>query len=267
MRTRATLVGSAALLAAALGLLVPGRAAAQPDLDEDDYNWRQANRPEVPRHRKGFDLEHFAFELRFGPYWPEVDEEFSASPGPYEEIFDTDARFYFGLELDWLPFRIPYVGCFGPAFGWGYTSSSANAIVVSTGERADSDTTLTILPMHISGAARFDSLLYELGVPVVPYLKMGLGFGLWTASGPSGTSTVDGVEGKGTSLGLHFAPGAMLALSELDRRASVAMREDAGIEGTYLFGEWMWANLDGIGSHPQMHVGTSTVVVGLALEW
>jgi hypothetical protein len=29
----------------------------------------------------------------------------------------------------------------------------------------------------------------------------------------------------------------------------------------------MYANLDGVGSTPQMHVGTSTGVVGLALDF
>ena len=34
----------------------------------------------------------------------------------------------------------------------------------------------------------------------------------------------------------------------------------------YLFGEWMYAGLGGLGSRPQMHIGASTWVAGLAFD-
>jgi hypothetical protein len=267
--------GRAALRGLALGVLALGWAPAAwaaSSNDIQDTDWRQPRAEELNPDADAFSPEHFAFELRFAPYWPEVDEELGSSPGPYESMFGTKARFYFGLELDWLPFRIPYIGTIGPSFGWGYTRSSGKAILVSTGQAADADTSLTILPMHFSAVLRGDYLLEKWRIPIVPYGKLGLGLGLWTASGAEGTSEValgDGstVKGQGTSLGMHLALGGMIALSAFDQESEYSMREDSGVQNAYVFGEWMWANLDGIGSYPQMHVGTSTAVFGLAIDW
>ena len=258
-------------LSLALGGLALGwasSAAADTSGGIYDNDWRQSQ-PKGEEPANGwawFNPEHFALELRFGPYWPEVDEEFGASPGPYEQTFGTDARFYFGLELDWLPFRIPYVGAIGPSFGWGYTRSAGEGVLVRTGEPAG-ETSLIILPMHVSGVLRADYMLREWGVPVVPYLKAGLGMGLWTASGSDDVSEVDGDKGRGTSFGLHFAVGGALSVTALDPEAKASIQADTPVLNAFLFGEWMYLNLDGIGSHPQMHVGTSTVVVGIGIEW
>ncbi|MBW2453602.1 MAG: hypothetical protein JRI68_03790 [Deltaproteobacteria bacterium] len=233
-----------------------------------DNDWRRSSKRPKAGESDGdwLDPSHFLFELRFGPYSPEVDEEFDGAT-PYADTFGDDARFYFGLELDWLPLHIPYVGSLGVGFGWGYTSSSGATTVASTGAEAGSETSLSIHPMHLSGILRLDGLLRRLRIPIVPYVKLGLGFGVWDASGPNGTSEVNGVTGEGTSLGLHTAIGGALALNAFDASAAVAMREETGIRYAYLYGEWMGANLDGIGDTPQMHVGTSTVVLGLALDF
>lgn len=244
-----------------------------------DTSWRHdVRREEQAQEGVGDDdwleLSHFHFEVRFGPYWPEVDDEFGGS-GPYEAAFGTKARFYFGLELDWLPLHIPYVGSIGPAFGWGYTRSKGAALL-DDGTPAEADTSLWIMPMHASAVLRIDGPLRRWSIPIVPYVKAGFGFAIWKASGPTGTSSVDDpddpdpevtVSGKGNSLGLHLAVGGALALSVFDRAAATSLRETTGIEYVSLWGEWMWANLDGIGDRPQMHVGSSTVVVGLAVDF
>jgi len=232
----------------------------------ENTSWRQRGR--------------FHFEIRFGPYWPEVDEEFEgAAVQPFDKVFGSDARFYFGLEVDWLPVRIPYVGTLGAAFGWGYTSASGNTIIQTSDagieaslvepQLADSETSLNIMPMHVSAVLRLDGPLVRWNVPVAPYLKLGLGFAPWSATGPDGTSqTADGNNsGEDTSLGMHLALGGAIALNAFDATAAVSLREDTGIGYAYLFGEWMWANLDGIGSGGAMHVGTSTAVVGVAIDW
>ena len=249
----------------------------------DDNTWRQQARRGEPSSNKLTDWGHFYFELRFGPYSPEVDEEFEGrgqcnADGsvpvdesgnivtggtrdctPYEDFFGTDALFYFGIELDWLPLYIPYVVSIGPGFGWGVTSASGNAVTES-GDEAASETSLTIFPMHLSAVARFDGPLRELDFPVVPYVKAGLGLGLWSASGPT-------TDDEGTSYGMHLAIGGAVALNAFDQSAAMSMQENTGIRYANLWAEWMMMNLDGIGSVPQMHVGTSTVVLGLALDF
>jgi hypothetical protein len=197
-----------------------------------------------------------------------VDEEFDGAATPYADFFGTDPLFYFGMELDWLPIYLPYVVSLGPGFGWGVASTSAKTKLESDpSQEAESETGLTIFPMHLSAIARFDGPLRELNVPLVPYLKAGFGFSTWSISGPDGTASANGKSGEGSSYGLHLAIGGSVALNAFDPSTAMAMREDVGIRYAYLWGEWMWANLDGIGSTPQLHVGTSTAVFGLALDF
>ncbi|WP_437638345.1 MXAN_2562 family outer membrane beta-barrel protein [Sorangium sp. So ce854] len=255
---------AAACLAGGAALLVASVAGAQSSRSAID--WRQSDRSRVQQEERYASPQSFAFELRFGPYSPEVDEELSGA-GAYEATFGDGQRFYFGVEFDWLPLRIPYVGAIGPGFGAGITSASASAFEVNSDVRAEAEeTTLTIMPMHLSAVLRVDELMRRTAIPIVPYAKVGLGMGLWySVSGPR-LAKPDGVRAEGVTWGTHLALGGMLALNWLDRRASSQLDESTGINHTYLFGEWMYANLDGIGSRPQMHVGTSTWVVGLALD-
>lgn len=245
-----------------------------------DGNWRQQSRrgrSKIYQKKRDsarwIDLEHFQFELRFGPYSPEIDEEFEGksvtidgttyTTPPFTDYFGDDPLFYFGLELDWLPFYIPYVGSLGIGAGWGHVRTSANTRTEADhGTEAASETSITIMPMHLSGVVRIDGPLREAGFPVVPYAKLGFGFGLWTASGPDGTSDAGGVSGEGTSVGPSIALGGAIALNAFDESQAVSLREDTGIRYAYVFGEWYYANLDS-----GMHVGSSTAVFGLALDF
>jgi len=61
----------------------------------------------------------------------------------------------------------------------------------------------------------------------------------------------------------------MLLLDEFDEHAAVEMDNEWGINNTYIFGEWMMANLNGFGSSNNgsvMNIGTNTWVIGLGLE-
>ena len=270
-----------AVLVAFVLLSLAGRAHAQ-NTRIPDNDWRQGNkgnRAEVTRSPQ-----NFAFEIRFGPYFPEVDEEFGLgfgeAGGPYAETFgerddrgelEVDPQFYFGLEVDWQAVRIPWVGAVGPGFGWGFTTVSAPAKIQGTDIDSAIDTRLTIMPMHLSAVVRFDEVMRRTGVPIVPYGKIGLGMATWSTSGAETSvytdpATNESVEGEGLSWGMHLALGGMLSLNWIDPGNAVRLDEATGVNHAYLFGEWMWANLDGIGGDPQMHVGSSTVVVGLAFD-
>jgi hypothetical protein len=243
----------------------------------DDNSWRQ-NVRQREKQRSGadgddfFDPWHFYFEIRFGPYWPEVDEEFGGS-GPYEQTFGKKPRFYFGIELDWLPLHIPYVASIGPGFGWGYSRSKGRPLDDAGAPVQEADTSLWVMPMHASAIVRFDGPLRRWRVPIVPYAKIGFGFGIWSAGGPTGTSQVPSddpdkpTKGRGNSMGMHLALGGAISLNSFDPSSAIQLRESTGIRYVNLWGEWMWANLDGVGSRPQMHIGSSTVVVGLAVDF
>lgn len=243
-----------------------------------DYDWRRSNRP--PPSDLDRRPPNYALEFRFAPYSPEVDEEFGGT-GPYSRVFDQDPQFYFGVEIDWLPLRIPYIGGIGPGFGWGYTRASTPAKItdceVKPTDSCESgeDTSLTIMPMYMVAVLRADELMRRTRVPIVPYAKVGVGFGTWSAALGGDTAEYKEVDAEGnlkktlgrdTTWGTHLALGAALSMNFVDPRAGANMYDSAGVQHFYLFGEWMWANLDGLGTRPQMHIGTSTWVAGMAFD-
>jgi hypothetical protein len=275
-----------AVAAAALVFAAPGRSAlaqsarteidppsgpetAGPRAELPDTTWRAGSR----ERREDLVDPDFLLETRFGPYWPEIDEEFGA-PGPYETVFDNDPQFYFGLEIDWLPFRIPYVGKIGAGLGWGITPATGFARIPGTTEASAVETSLTIMPMHASLVLRGSELMSRTEVPLVPYGKLGFGFATWSTSTSSGTSEVceddddpdTCAEGEDTTLGVHVALGLALALDWVEPERTKNLQA-MGIGHLYLFGEWMHAALDGLGSRPQLHVGTSTFVGGAAMDF
>jgi hypothetical protein len=232
------------------GLLLSTSAWAQ------DGSWRRSERPpESPQH--------FALETRFGPYHPNVDDQFPQSR-PYATAFGADKKpLYLGLEFDWQVFRIPMVGTLGPGFGWGYTKSSGTATYVSTGLPSPENTTLTIMPMYAVGVLRIDVLARETAIPLVAYGKAGLGYGLWWSG--NDVSTL----GKGHTWGTHFALGGMLLLDGFDEHSATELDNGFGINNTYIFVEWMLANLNGFNGGNDlsiMNIGANTWVLGLAIE-
>ena len=235
-------------------------------------NWRQSDRTGAQQQGSP---QRFAFELRFGLYYPAVDEEFGGS-GPYSTFFGDKGRFYIGGEFDWQALRIPWVGSIGPGIGIGYTSATSKAFREGTygatglayDDQRIGETSLTILPMNLSAVVRFDEIFRRTGIPVIPYGKVGLGAGLWWVDAGDETAKIgtgdDEISGVGLSYGLHWALGGMLALDWLGRRSMAALDQESGINHMHLFGEWYNQNL-GLGPD-QMKVGTSTWTVGLALE-
>jgi hypothetical protein len=265
------LQGSLAALAVASLLLLASPASAQAT-HISDTDWRRLDRSDSLG--KSASSQQFTFELRFGQYFPEIDDK----PGltkdkggflPYKAVFGHDDKgnarsndqFYFGLELDYLPFRIPYLGAFGPGLGWGYTHTSAIANTSGTTTVSATSTAFTIFPMHLSAVLRLDELMRRTGFPLVPYAKIGLGLGIWTGS-PVPTDFA----GTGATWGMHYAAGGMLALNFLDPRASARLDETSGVNHAYIFGEFMRANLNGLGSTPTFYLGSTSWVAGLAVD-
>lgn len=258
-------------LGVALGgaTLLAGTEAFAQKANESLLNsdWRQHSR----QRRTDRSKQRFAVEIRFGQYFPQVDSEFGGS-GPYQRVFGNGGQVYFGLEFDWQALRIPYLGALGPGFGWGYTRTSSKAKITGTQTDSAEDTALTIMPWHLSAVLRVDELMRRTGIPIVPYGKLGLGMGMWSAANTQGVAYYpkepdpNALRGRGITWGEHFALGAMLSLNGLDPKAASNLDANSGVNHAYLFGEWMNTKLDGIGSRPQMHVGSSSWVVGLAVD-
>jgi hypothetical protein len=222
---------------------------------EEQWNWRQkrSKPPESPQNA--------ALELRFGPYVPDIDKAFSGRK-PYEEVFGTSKRIFFGLEVDWQALRIPSVGTIGPGVGWAYTHMSEPAKLATGTGTSSENTYLGIMPMYGAGVLRVDVLARETSVPLVGYAKLGVGLALyWTGNDLES-------QAKGHTWGMHYALGAMLLLDNFDKQAAMQLDNELGINNTYVFLEWMKADLSGFGGSKtdSLNVGTTTWVLGLAIE-
>jgi hypothetical protein len=243
---------------------------------------RQANAQEarqellVGKQRTHESPQNFAFELRFLPYLPNVDSDPNLRGAtPYNTTFGSAQRFMVAVELDWQTVRIPHVGTLGPGVAIGYTNindpaqfaTPHNGMLIS-GET----TTLEIVPIYAVAVLRADVLWREVGIPIVPYVKAGLGYALWRASNTLGTSHYAGpngdIVGEGSTLGTQLAIGVGLNLNVFDTYSATNFDDSVGVNGTYLFGELMRSDLTGLGIQKDpLRVGDSTWVLGLAFEF
>lgn len=215
--------------------------------------------------------QNFALELRFSPYKPQVDEEPGLNGTPFANTFGSGSRLMLGLEFDWQTLRIPGVGTIGPGLGIGYVSMSTDAVTAS-GEKSGDQTSLSITPFWGVAVLRADTFWRNLGFPLVPYAKAGLGYAIWSASNSGGTSEAKDrtgalVKGKGGSWGTQFALGISFALDAIDEGASRNMDNATGINNTYVFVEAYWLSLNGLGQSHALQVGSNTWAVGLAFEF
>ena len=219
------------------------------------------------RHHKYESPQHFAMELRFAPYRPQVDEDPQLHGAPYNTVFGDMARLEVALELDWQVLRIPHVGTIGPGLSLGYTGMADKAKIKKTGETSGETTSLDIFPMYAVAVFRADVFMREARIPLVPYVKAGVGLAFYRAYNDGGTSVVGDTPGKGNAYGTHLALGLALQLNVFDRAAARNLDESIGINNTYLFGEYMRSDLTSSTQARALYVGTRTLLGGLAFEF
>ncbi|MEO8183524.1 MAG: MXAN_2562 family outer membrane beta-barrel protein [Deltaproteobacteria bacterium] len=213
-----------------------------------------------------------AFELRFGPYAPRIDE--GTDTPIREQIFGDKTRYQFGFEIDGQLWRAPHVGTLGVGLGWSYTRLSGLNLPENAPDAPILDAKITqksslnIMPLYVVGVLRVDVLAKELHVPLVGYGKFGLGYALWWVNDGLGTARAcdangeNCTRGRDTSVGTQAALGAMFLLDWLQPSSGAELDNAMGINNSYLFLEWSVSNFGG----DQMNVGTNTWVTGLAVE-
>ena len=206
-----------------------------------------------------------AFELRLGRYLPEVDSQLGSTP--FQDTFGGDNRYMFGAEVDWQVLRIPHFGTLAPGLGWGYTKFTAKAKYADGSGVSSSSTRLNIMPMYLVGVVRADVIPREFKIPLVPYAKLGFGYGMWWSSdGQRSARAPDGRKGRGGSYGLTYALGAMFLLDVLNEDDAVTADAATGINNSYIFAEWFRPQLDGFGSNKVLDISSSSWLLGIALE-
>ena len=255
-----------------------GLASTTAHASDDDLALR-------PRHKDYQSPQHFYLELRFAPYKPQIDDapglhetpDNNTSATPWKDTFRDFPRLLPAIEFDWQIFRIPYLGTVGLGASFGYTRMSASAPKLdpdntASNEPSGTKTYMEVFPMYAVAVLRADVFMRQMGIPFVPYGKFGIGYIPWRTFTDGGTSYQDQpdgstVYGKGQTWGVHVAAGIAFQLDVIDLYTAKNLDQTLGINHTYLYGEWMFANYRGIGQSNVLWVGTSTWVTGLAFEF
>lgn len=259
-----TSVPSAACLVAGI-LTVPELARAQNYDEFGTYGPRENASPTQS-------AQYFTFELRVGPYLPNVDSESGLEEmgkRPFTDTFKTKKRVALGLEFDWTPFKIPDILRMGPAAGLMYTSFGADPHYADGAQEAapDQKTKLKIFPHWVGGVLRVDALARKMSIPVVFAAKVGFAHALWWTGDVPKESVFNGIKGRGRSYGYYYGAGAYLDLGFLDDVGRKRMDNFIGINRTYFFGELYQMKLEGFGNSSKvMHLSDQSWVLGLAFD-
>jgi len=225
-----------------------------------------------PTHQRPESPQNFSIEFRVGLYKPSVDSDPSLGGGtPYATVFGTSPLIEIGGEFSWEALRIPHFGTLGPGIGIGFANASGDALFTALHNgtfQSGEKTSLLMVPAYGIAVLRADALWREIGIPLEPYAKAGIGFALWRASNTLGTSTYEGVSGTGYSLGTFLAVGIGFNLNVFDRYTAMNFDDEMGINATYLFVEGTREDLSGLGiqSDP-LRVGSTNWTFGLNLEF
>jgi len=207
-----------------------------------------------------------AFELKFGPYTPNVDDEPGLTGTPYADAMNNDTMFATIFEVDWQFLHLPGIN-FGVGGQFGFMQAYAPAMTESGTQSADY-TVLNVIPFAVLGVVRVEVLPEFTKVPLVPYFKGGINWYFWWVLGGNGES----VEEAGT-MGWQLNPGLAILLDWLDDRSARTIDNEAGINNSYIFFEFLYAQVEGFGRSGYMYLSpndlaeNSTFLIGLCLEF
>jgi hypothetical protein len=263
VRPRRRRAGTWALLhSIGLGTLISLHATTAGAGEGDISGWRPTALARGDPSSRGESPRTWTLELRFGPYYPDVDSELAdrgQSARPFEQVFSSKKRLMAGLEIDrQLSHR---GGTWAIGFGVGYYKATASALAVDHVTRTGDQTSLRIIPLSLAAVYRADLLRTRLGSPLVPYAKLGLGCALWSVDDTASSASI-----SGQTLGWNAAAGVSLDLSFIDPGAAHTMDTETGVNQIAIFFELAHSALDGFGSSSVLRVGDTTWVGGLMLE-
>lgn len=206
-RRRSAVGASAVLIAFGLG----GEARAQ----DDDPWWKQDATPSRGN-----------FELRYGVIGFDPDNEI-------RQVYDRNPTNLLQGEFGPQFFRVAEVD-----FGFGFFQELSNT--VSGGGIGSGETTmLTWFPFAIDGTLRLHVLDEQ---PVVPFVRYGWDYVLWSEKWDDGAGGKEVVRGAKT--GTHWSLGANLLLDLIQPGRASFLEAQTGINDSWLTVEWRRQRVD-----------------------
>lgn len=265
------LAAAAVALVAIVG--IGGRAHAQSWLDEEEMQ----NEPTGPKPP------NWAFEIKLGPYFPNIDDEAGLKGKPYATTFGSGSSLLAQIELDHYFFHP--LGELGIGISAGYMSNGANAFIQASDAdgnplpmpkctdntsmcRSADSTDFTMYPLALLAVYRFTMIADRSVVPLVPYAKLGLSYYIWRMTNfTGGTSSFNGNDAAGGTLGWQGTIGISIRAERLDPESARALSSDLGVDHIGFFAELTFADVSGLGMDKKLHVGDTTWAAGLNFEF
>lgn len=204
-------------------------------------------------------------ELKFGPYFPDIDKEFS-SKQPFRDIFGTSQRLMTKLEFDYEFFTGFGIAAVGASLGYSQFKGKG---LLASGERAGDTTKMHLLPLSLDLIYRFDWLWQKHKVPFVPYAKGGIDCYVWWVTDGVGdvARASDGARGRGATFGGHVSVGLSFVLDSLAPGMAQTFDVEMGVNNTMIFAEYVFSWVDDFGSSKSWDLGSRTFLAGLAFEF
>lgn len=198
-------------------------------------------------------------EVKLGSYYPYVDRpltcDMTKNECPYQRILGG-AMLLVELEIERQVFQ--KFGSVSVGASLGYAEKYGRALTDS-GAMTSEPTALRVLPMRLLAAYRFDYAAIKWGVPLVPYVKGGFQLVHWWATKGAQTEVASNQStGAGWSYGLVATGGLAFMLDVLDRRLARDFDTGMGVNHTYLFAEFNYAEVDNFGQKTRLADGTAT---------
>jgi hypothetical protein len=204
-----------------------------------------------------------ALELKLGGYKPRIDTEEGLNGTPYADTFGDESMLLFELELQ----RYFYqgIGTAGLGFSAGYAEKYADTIT-ETDETALEKTALKVVPLKLNVFYKFDYPAFRWRVPIVPYGKLGLIYMPWWINKGDDTQELSGRTGSGGRWGYGATLGASFLLDVLEPRLARDFDTDLGVNHSYFFAEWTFAEVNNFGSSGLV-LSSRHWMFGLALDY
>ena len=239
------------------GLLAPMQPGTEVNSNDDEVLAPSAGTLADAEYRGT--PQNFALEIRFGPYLPDVDTEFSGGEAPYYRTFGDDLLLLSLLQFDWEYLRIP-----GGTLSVGVSTGFMQAVGTARtpdGRESGEDTVLNIVPAYWTAGYRLDLFAEEWDVPLVPFFKAGIATYWWWVLNAAGTAQ------WGWTPGWFLSPGLALQLDFFEPGTARSFDSSLGVNHSYLTIELLYASVDGFGRGKSMILSDLTFTAGLAFEF
>lgn len=209
-------------------------------------------------------------EIKFGPYKPSIDDEFSGGAKPFETIYGDTSVLMGMAELQWQFWR--RVGSLSLGVASGYAVDRGKSLA-DDGTKPGDKTEFNVVPLQLHLQYQFDYLADTYNIPFVPYVKAGFDYWFWWFEDAEGetskfTDTAgNSLSGAGGTFGWHVGGGMRFLLDWFDEASANAFDLEIGVNNSYVFVEYLYTRVDDFGSSNSIQIGDGLIFGGLAFEF